>query len=236
VIKVGNSLALAMPCVVIDVDVSHKTFHITSVSHHPSCNIDENMEHGRAGTIQMMHLALMLAKHLFPSYKKVELMDTSGYHDVVAGFNVNLADKDFFFSGSTWYQKHLGALNLKPLLEKNVNYIQELKRFLETHPSSDDATVLRRDYDLKLSKSKNYFENLQILKTKLGGAAIPFMFALQNHFHLMSLYGMVWIGSMDTPNPFDIPFQCEQIKRPRKRDLKAQWGGQIKLHQSNNVK
>lgn len=187
------------------------------------------MVHGRTGTIQMMHLALVLAKHLFPSYKKVELMDTSGYHDAVAGFNVNLADKDFFFSGTTWYQKHLGALNLKPLLEKNVNYLQDLKHFLQTHPSSDDVTVLRRDHNLKLSKSKTYFENLHIVKNKL----VPSIFALQNHFHLMSLYGLVWIGSMDTPNPFDIPFQCEPI--PKKRDLKAQWGGQIKLHQSNNV-
>ena len=234
-IKVGNPLALAMPCVTIDIEKERKTFYIASVSYHHSCNNEQNLPQGLNGTVLMMKLALILAKTLFPLFKKIELQDTSGYHDSEAGFNVVLSDRQLFFTGATWYSEHLKILHLAPASEDDRNHLSMCLALLASYPSDEDKKSLKKK-GFNVSTRLTILENLIKQKEKIGGKAYLDVRTTMRHYKLPSLEGITWIGKMLEPNPFGISFEFEKIAQPS--DVKAQWGGWLERkneHLMNNV-
>jgi hypothetical protein len=231
-IKVGNPMAISMPCVVIEIQNS-RVFYLASMTHHTSCNITRNLQHGKNGTVEIMQLSLVFAKMLYPHISKIELQDTSGYHDHELGYNVNLSDKDFFFTGKTWYERHLLKINLIPQCKRDKIRVDELRQFLDSYPSNQDQKDLRARH-INVSKRKTFLENLIHLKLKKGNPAVEYMFIFQRDFKIPTLHGITWIGSMNSMNPFDIPLDAQRMKRPREEDVKAMWGG--KTHEEAQIR
>jgi len=174
----------------------------------------------------MMRLAFIFAKAMYPSIRHVEFMDTSGYHDVEAGFNVTLSDKEFFFTGKTWYQQVLEEFNLRPKFQQDQHHLEHIDHVMRSFPSIEDARRLSARH-FKISKRKTIQENLMQLQSKYGSRAIECMYIFQRQYRLATLHGISWIGSMDSPNPFGVPFHYAPMKRPTASELKAKWGGQV---------
>jgi len=227
-LKVGNPLELAMPCVVIDVHEKESRFYLASLSHHPSCNLSENLPHGTNGTVKMLKLAIVFAKSLFPHISRIEFEDTSGYTDMDAGFNVHLSDKSFYSTGHTWYQEHLSEIGLKPKRSQDRQYLQTYVNLLNAYPSEKDIRSLR-NMGFHLSKRKTILENLNLSQN-----FYRLVFALQSHYHLRSLYGWMWSGKIRTMNPFHIEYLCHPYTKPLATALKAKWGGRPSDHLPNN--
>jgi len=221
-IQFGNPQALITPCIEIKVEPLRKTICLQTVLHNVKCDMLNELKNGKTGIVAMMHLALVFAKALFPKCIHVELLDMIGYHDKLAGFNVILSDRDMFFTGQTWYQRHLHQINLVPVTANETKLIKRCLHVLQLKPSKKDKIELKT-LGFATSTSLTIIENLNKQKEKVGGLAYLQILTVQRFYNIPSLSGIAWIGDMINANPFNIDIFYEQIEMPQ--NMLAMWGG-----------
>jgi len=218
-INIGNPILRSMPCIDIhleaDLDTGVEYMLLSSVSHFQECNITNDMPHGLNGTIFMLRAALKFAHSIWPQCKKLSMTDDSGFTDAATGVHVNLADRNMFKYGKTWYQSIVPELNLKPC-SKYRSIVASILEVVDKVPKSKDRLFLGMDNKESVntfitSKNDDISEqNKRILKV-MACYGIP------------SLFGSEWTGRISHSTFANLDINIKRIEKPK--NLKAQWGG-----------
>ena len=167
----------------------------------------------------MLKLAILFAKHMYPTCTRIVLTDMSGYHDQEVG-NVDLPIRDMFLYKQTWYQRHLSDLNLKPCSKKGKSIVKEYLEILDTKPSKSDRKELGFD-----SVSETVYDAIQLLHASGKPKLYPTIIKTIQQYNLTTLIGLDWVGNLKNDDLFPgLVLDKTSIKKPE--TLKAQWGGQ----------
>lgn len=222
-IYIGNPLQDKGPCIHLEIPYwDPQTLVLQSLNYHSFCSLSGEMKPGRQGTIPMLQAGIVFAKQKFPKLATLVFQDESGFHVKDPDFHyVNLAERDIFLFGQTWYQRALGPLDIYPQTEKAKAL---LTKYLKCAEDKEYYQTSRNEYknDLDYAASdtwKEYFKR-KPKRTVYRDWIKPMV---RETFMLPSLKGVVWQGDITHADEttFNLPYEIVRVDE----FFAAKWGG-----------